>query len=149
MRVTIDLEREIVIIPDNFFVKIQADNERLKKFGANPVAGIDRIKNAFEKAMSDTEIHRALHPKKNNANRVPNMEKVIFMIGLPEMSIAKAWAVYCDDCKNKGVSPYSKAQFQNLVNDAKKHIVMPEYKSILAFRYIANKLFKAYEKNTH
>ena len=55
MRVTIDLEREIVIIPDNFFVKIKADNERLEKFGANPVAGIDRIKNAFEKAMSDTD----------------------------------------------------------------------------------------------
>lgn len=55
MRVTIDLEREIVIIPDNFFVKIQADNERLKKFGANPVAGIDRIKKAFETAMKDTD----------------------------------------------------------------------------------------------
>lgn len=55
MRVTIDLEREIVIIPDNFFVKIKADNERLEKFGATPVAGIDRIKNAFEKAMSDTD----------------------------------------------------------------------------------------------
>ena len=55
MRVTIDLEREIVIIPDNFFVKIKADNERLEKFAAPPVAGIDRIKNAFEKAMSDTD----------------------------------------------------------------------------------------------
>lgn len=55
MRVTIDLEREIVIIPDNFFVKIQADNERLKKFGATPVAGIDRIKKAFETAMKDTD----------------------------------------------------------------------------------------------
>ena len=55
MRVTSDLEREIVNIPDNFFVKIKADNERLEKFGATPVAGIDRIKNAFEKAMSDTD----------------------------------------------------------------------------------------------
>lgn len=55
MRVTIDLEREIVIIPDNFFVKIKADNERLEKFGAKPVSGLDRIKTAFEKAMKDTD----------------------------------------------------------------------------------------------
>lgn len=45
MRVTIDLEKEIVIIPDNFFLKIKADNERLEKFGATAVSGIDRIKN--------------------------------------------------------------------------------------------------------
>lgn len=55
MRVTIDLEKEIVIIPDNFFVKIKTDNERLEKFGATAVSGIDRIKNAFEKAMNDTD----------------------------------------------------------------------------------------------
>lgn len=30
MRVTIDLEREIVIIPDNFFKKIAEDNARRK-----------------------------------------------------------------------------------------------------------------------
>lgn len=55
MRVTIDLEREIIIIPDNFFKKIKEDNERLEKFGAPPVSGLDRIKSAFEKAMSDTD----------------------------------------------------------------------------------------------
>ena len=119
-------------------VRIIGDVSRKTVITALQLADELKFVYSSEKAMSDTEIHRALHPKKNNANRVPNMEKVIFMIGLPEMSIAKAWAVYCDDCKNKGVSPYSKAQFQNLVNDAKKHIVMPEYKSILAFRYIAN-----------
>lgn len=91
-----------------------------------------------DNAMSDLEIHRTLHPKKSNAKRVPNMEKTMFMIGLPGMSIAKVWAIYCDDCKDQGVTPYSKAQFQNLVNDAKRHIVMPEYKPILAFRYIPN-----------
>ena len=31
MRVTIDLERDIIIIPDNFFKKIKEDNERLKQ----------------------------------------------------------------------------------------------------------------------
>ena len=43
MRVTIDLEREIVIIPDNFFKKIAEDNARLERFGATPISGVDRI----------------------------------------------------------------------------------------------------------
>ena len=55
MRVTIDLEREIVIIPDNFFVRIREDNKRVEKFGGTPVSGLDRIKSAFNKAMSDTD----------------------------------------------------------------------------------------------
>ena len=55
MRVTIDLEREIVIIPDNFFKKIAEDNERLQRFKATPISGVDRIKNAFNKAMADTD----------------------------------------------------------------------------------------------
>lgn len=55
MRVTIDLEREIVIIPDNFFKKIKEDNERLERYGATAVSGVDRIKKAFAKAMDDTD----------------------------------------------------------------------------------------------
>lgn len=42
MRVTIDLERDIIIIPDNFFKKIKEDNERLKRYGATPVSGLER-----------------------------------------------------------------------------------------------------------
>lgn len=55
MRVTIDLDREIIIIPDNFFKKIADDNERLEKYGAKPVKPLDRIKRAFETAMADTD----------------------------------------------------------------------------------------------
>lgn len=91
-----------------------------------------------EKMMTDLEIHRLLHPKKRNVDRVPNMEKVMFTISLPGASIAKAWEIYCAECKEKGIAPYSKAQFQNLVNDAKACISTPEYKSMLAFRYIPN-----------
>lgn len=55
MRVTIDLERDIIIIPDNFFAKIKTDNERLVKYGATAISGLDRIKQSFEKAMADTD----------------------------------------------------------------------------------------------
>ena len=37
MRVTIDLERDIIIIPDNFFKKIAEENEKLERYGAKPV----------------------------------------------------------------------------------------------------------------
>ena len=74
MRVTIDLERDIIIIPDNFFVKIKADNERLVKYGATPVSGLDRIKKAYETAMSDTD-NRLL--TQSNAKVKRNKKEVI------------------------------------------------------------------------
>ena len=55
MRVTIDLDRDIIIIPDNFFKKIKDENEKLEKYGAAPVKAIDRIKKSFEIAMADTD----------------------------------------------------------------------------------------------
>ena len=55
MRVTIDLDRDIIIIPDNFFKKIAEDNEKLEKYGAKPVKALDRIKKSFETAMADTD----------------------------------------------------------------------------------------------
>ena len=55
MRITLDLEKDIIIVPDNFFEKIAQDNERLKKYGAKPVKPIDRIKHSFKVAMADTD----------------------------------------------------------------------------------------------
>ena len=55
MRVTIDLERDIIIVPDNFLKKIADENEKLEKYGAKPVKPLDRIKNSFNIAMSDTD----------------------------------------------------------------------------------------------
>ena len=55
MRVTIDLDRDIIIIPDNFFKKIAEENENLEKYDAKPVKALDRIKKSFEIAMADTD----------------------------------------------------------------------------------------------
>lgn len=55
MRVTIDLDRDIIIIPDNFFKKIAEENEKLTKYGAEPVKALDRIKRSYEIAMADTD----------------------------------------------------------------------------------------------
>ena len=55
MRVTIDLDRDIIIIPDNFFKKIAEENEKLKKYGGKEVKALDRINHAYEKAMADSD----------------------------------------------------------------------------------------------
>ena len=53
--VTIDLDRDIIIIPDNFFKKIAEENEKLERYGAKPVKALDRIKRSYEAAMADTD----------------------------------------------------------------------------------------------
>lgn len=79
MKVTIDLDRDIIIIPDNFFKKISEDNERLKKYGAQPQKGIDRIKRSFEVAMADTD-NRLLtrnNAKDSTVAKLPVNEKIV------------------------------------------------------------------------
>lgn len=79
MKVTIDLDRDIVIIPDNFFKKISEDNERLKKYGAQPQKGIDRIKRSFAVAMADTD-NRLLtrnNAKDSTVTKLPISEKIV------------------------------------------------------------------------
>ena len=55
MRIILDLEKDIIIIPDNFFKKIAEENEKLEKYGAAPVSPLDRIKHSYEIAMADTD----------------------------------------------------------------------------------------------
>ena len=44
MRATIDLDKDITIIPDNFFKRIAKEKEMMQKYGAEPIKPIDRIK---------------------------------------------------------------------------------------------------------
>lgn len=69
MRVTIDLERDIIIVPDNFFKKIADENEKLEKYGAKPVKPLDRIKNSFNIAMSDTDRRLLTHTNAKTTTR--------------------------------------------------------------------------------
>lgn len=55
MRATIDLDKDITIIPDNFFKRIAKEKEMMQKYGAEPIKPIDRIKQSYEKAMADTD----------------------------------------------------------------------------------------------
>ena len=72
MRVIIDLERDIIIIPDNFFAKIAKENGKLEKYGAKPVSGLDRIRHSFAAAMADTDtrLMTQMNAKKSNVTQV-------------------------------------------------------------------------------
>ena len=62
MKITLDLETKEIVVPKNFFEKIEKENEVISKHGGNPVKAIERIKNAFAEAMADTD--KYLHVKK-------------------------------------------------------------------------------------
>lgn len=78
MRVTIDLDRDIIIIPDNFFQKISQENEKLEKFGAQPQSGLDRIKRSFDVAMADTDnrLLTTTNAKASTIGKLPINEEI-------------------------------------------------------------------------
>ncbi len=61
MKITLDLETSEIVVPKNFFKTIEKENEVIAKHGGEPVAPVDRIKKAFETAVSNTD--KYLHVK--------------------------------------------------------------------------------------
>ena len=61
MKITLDLETSEIIVPKNFFTKINKENEVITAHGGKAVKPVDRIKAAFDKAMTDTD--KYLHVK--------------------------------------------------------------------------------------
>ena len=61
MKVTLDLETSELVVPKNFFVKIEKENDIITKHGGTAISPVDRIKNAFDKAINNTD--KYLHTK--------------------------------------------------------------------------------------
>lgn len=55
MKVTLDLATSEITVPKNFFASIAKENEVITAHGGTAVTPVDRIKNAFNKAMEDTD----------------------------------------------------------------------------------------------
>lgn len=55
MKITLDLETSVITVPKNFFDKVSKENEVITKHGGTAVSPVDRIKAAFDKAVSDTD----------------------------------------------------------------------------------------------
>jgi hypothetical protein len=62
MKITLDLDTCEIVVPKNFFEKIEKENELIAKHEGTPVKPIDRIKKAFNTAMENTD--KYLHTKK-------------------------------------------------------------------------------------
>lgn len=88
MRVTIDLDRDIVIIPDNFFKKIMEENEKLEKYGAKPVKAIDRIKKSFEIAMNDTDNRLLTQSNAKTTTRARKSNSAVESVATSESNIS-------------------------------------------------------------
>lgn len=55
MKITLDLETKEIIVPKNFFMVIQKQNELIKENGGNPVKPMDVIRKAFNTALDDSD----------------------------------------------------------------------------------------------
>ena len=61
MKITLDLETCEIIVPKNFFQKVEKENDVITKHGGTAVSPTERIKAAFNKAMENTD--KYLHTK--------------------------------------------------------------------------------------
>lgn len=55
MKITLDLDTNILTVPKNFFSVIDKQNELITKMGGEKVRPLDLIQKSFEIAMSDTD----------------------------------------------------------------------------------------------
>lgn len=61
MKITLDLDTNMITVPKNFFKTIDKQNEMILKMGGQKISGMELIKKSFETAMSDTD--KYLHVK--------------------------------------------------------------------------------------
>lgn len=55
MKITLDLDTNIITVPKNFFTVIDKQNELITKMGGEKVKPMELIKKSFEIAMADTD----------------------------------------------------------------------------------------------
>lgn len=87
-----------------------------------------------EDGLSDTDIHRILHPKKNKKDRMPNLDVCFYRLGLPDQSIAGLRSLYAEECARRGVTPYSRSMFQNIIAE-ERHRFNREYSPVMELLY--------------
>ena len=55
MKITLDLDTNMITVPKNFFKTIDKQNETIQKMDGEPLKATELIKKSFEVAMSDTD----------------------------------------------------------------------------------------------
>lgn len=55
MRITIDTDKDIIIVPDNYFEKLEAINKTIEAAGGTAYTPQSYIKKSFDIALADTD----------------------------------------------------------------------------------------------
>ena len=55
MKITLDLETNVITVPKNFFRSYEKQNETIKKMGGEPIKPVEVIQKSFDIAMRDTD----------------------------------------------------------------------------------------------
>ena len=55
MKITLDLDTNVITAPKNFFEAFKKQNEMINKLGGEPIKPLDVVRKSFEIAMSDTD----------------------------------------------------------------------------------------------
>lgn len=55
MKITLDMETNVITVPKNFFEKIAKENEIIKNAGGTAVPPVDRLRKSFDAALADTD----------------------------------------------------------------------------------------------
>lgn len=55
MKITLDLETNIITAPKNFFDTFAKQNEMITKLGGEPIKPLEVVRKSFEIAMSNTD----------------------------------------------------------------------------------------------
>lgn len=64
MKVVLDTETSEITVPANFFRNIEKQNDLISNHGGTPVKPMDVLRNAFDKAMADTDKYVHVKAKK-------------------------------------------------------------------------------------
>lgn len=55
MKITLDLDTNVITVPKNFFKNIEKQNETIVKMGGTPIKATELIEKSFDVAMKDTD----------------------------------------------------------------------------------------------
>lgn len=55
MKVTLDLDTNVITVPKTFFKTIDKQNEIIIKMKGTPISPVELIKKSFEEALSNTD----------------------------------------------------------------------------------------------
>ena len=55
MKITLDLETNVITVPKNFFKNIEKQNTTIQKMGGTAIKPTALIQKSFETAMADTD----------------------------------------------------------------------------------------------